>query len=107
VARPSHGLTPGDGAPAAYSRRGDAASTKRRTRARVRHPSDDDWSALPPIAVDPNRAPDGSSNEAPDNAGIRREPTLPEREAIAPESLTAADPFAILVDEADDGLRAK
>jgi hypothetical protein len=107
VARPFHGLTPGDGAPAAYSRRGDAASTKRRTRARVRHPSDDDWSVLPPIAVDPNRAPGGSSNEDPDNARIRREPTLPEHEAIAPESLTAADPFAILVDEADDGLRAK
>ncbi len=33
---------------------------------------------------------------------IRREPTLPEHESIAPESPTAADLFAILVDEADD-----
>jgi Type IV secretory system Conjugative DNA transfer len=67
----------------------------------------DGWSALPPIAVDPNPAPGGSSNEDPDNAGIRRKPTLPEHEAIAPKSLTAADPFAILANEAYDGLRAK
>jgi len=62
----------------------------------------DDWSALPPVAVDTKPTTDGSSDEDPDNAGIRREPTLPEHEAIAPESPTAADPFAILVDEADD-----
>jgi hypothetical protein len=37
-----------------------------------------------------------------DNAGIRREPTLPEHEAIAPEFLQSADPFATLVDEPDD-----
>ena len=62
----------------------------------------DDWSALPPAAVATKPTTDGSSDEDPDNAGIRREPTLPEHESIAPESPTAADPFAILVDEADD-----
>jgi type IV secretion system protein VirD4 len=62
----------------------------------------DDWSGLPPIAVDPKPAIVGSSDEDPDNAGIPREPTLPEHEAIAPESPQPADPFAILVDEADD-----
>ncbi len=62
----------------------------------------DDWSALPPIAVDPKPAIAGSSDEDPDNAGIRREPTLPEHEAIAPETPPPIDPFAMLVDEADD-----
>ncbi len=63
---------------------------------------DDDWSALVPVAEGPKRITGGSSDGDPDNAGIRREPTLPEHEAIAPESPTTADPFAILVDEADD-----
>ena len=62
----------------------------------------DDWSALPPVAVGPKREPGGSSGEDPDNAGIRREPTLPDHEAIAPESPAGADLFAILVDEVDD-----
>ncbi len=40
-----------------------------------------------PIAVDRNRhLRNGSSDDDPDNAGIRREPTLPEHEAIAPET---------------------
>jgi type IV secretion system protein VirD4 len=43
----------------------------------------DDWSGLLPVAVDPKPATGGSSDEDPDNAGIRREPTLPEHEAIA------------------------
>jgi type IV secretion system protein VirD4 len=62
----------------------------------------DDWSALPPIATGPKLVIGGSFDEDPDNAGIRREPTLPEHEAIASDSPTTADPFAILVDEADD-----
>jgi type IV secretion system protein VirD4 len=52
------------------------------------------------FAVNPTTG--GSSDEDPDNTGIRREPTLPEHDAIAPESPTEADPFAILVDEAHD-----
>jgi type IV secretion system protein VirD4 len=62
----------------------------------------DDWSDLLPVAVDPKQTTGGPSGNDPDNAGIRREPTLPEHEVIAPEVLQSADPFAILVDEADD-----
>jgi type IV secretion system protein VirD4 len=62
----------------------------------------DDWSALLPVVVDQNPATDGRSDGDSDNAGIRREPALPAHEAIAPESPTAADPFAILMDEADN-----
>jgi type IV secretion system protein VirD4 len=62
----------------------------------------DDWSALLPVVVDQNPATDGRSDGDSDNAGIRREPTLPEHEAIAPEVLQLADPFAILMDEPDD-----
>jgi len=57
---------------------------------------DDDWSALKPIAV-PARpvptpapaakpAPQPTETEDPANAGIRREPELPEHEAIAPDT---------------------
>ena len=62
----------------------------------------DDWSGLPPVAVDPKPKTGGPSGDDLDNAGIRREPTLPEHEAIAPEAPQPADPFAILVDDADD-----
>ncbi|HEY8031430.1 MAG TPA: conjugal transfer protein TraG [Methylocella sp.] len=61
----------------------------------------DDWSALPPIAG-PKLVIGGSFDEDPDNAGIRREPTLPEHEAVAPEVPQPGDPFAILIDEPDD-----
>jgi len=62
----------------------------------------DDWSALLPVAVDPKLETGGPSGDDLDNAGIRREPTLPEHEAIAPDSPQLSDPFAILVDETDD-----
>jgi type IV secretion system protein VirD4 len=62
----------------------------------------DDWSALPPVAVDPKPETGGPSGDDLDNAGIRREPTLPQLEVIAPEAPQPADPFAILVDDADD-----
>jgi type IV secretion system protein VirD4 len=65
-------------------------------------PPRDDWSAPLPIAVDPKPPNGGSSDEDPDNAGIRREPALPEHEAIAAEAPQPADPFAIFMDEADD-----
>jgi len=58
--------------------------------------SADDWSALKPIAAPappvPTPAPAAkpaaqpTETEDPDNAGIRREPELPEHEAIAPET---------------------
>jgi len=62
----------------------------------------DDWSALLPVAVAPKPATDKPFGDDLDNGGIRREPPLPEYEAITPESPTPADPFAILTDEADD-----
>ncbi|MGH6873310.1 MAG: conjugal transfer protein TraG [Rhizomicrobium sp.] len=62
----------------------------------------DEWSTLPPPVVDPEPATTGSSGEDPDNSGVRREPALPEHEAIVPETLPPLDPFVILVDEADD-----
>jgi type IV secretion system protein VirD4 len=62
----------------------------------------DDWSTLLPVAVDPKPATGGPSGDDLDNGGIRREPTLPEHEAITPEAPRLADPFAILIDEADD-----
>jgi type IV secretion system protein VirD4 len=62
----------------------------------------DDWSGLPPVAVDPKPKTGGPSGDDLDNAGIRREPTLPGHEAIAPEAPKLADPFTILMDEADD-----
>ena len=42
----------------------------------------DDWSALPPVAVATKPATDRSSDEDPDNAGIRHEPTLPEQNRL-------------------------
>ncbi len=62
----------------------------------------DEWSTLPPPVLDPKPATTGVSGEDPDNSGIRREPALPEHEAIVPETLPPLDPFALLVDEADD-----
>lgn len=63
---------------------------------------DNDWSALPPVVPEPKPATARSSEDDPDNAGIRREPTLPEHEAIALETPVPVDPFDMLVDEADD-----
>lgn len=62
----------------------------------------DDWSALPPIPVSQKLTRVAASEKDPDNSGIRREPALPEHEAIAPEALVPADPFAILADETED-----
>jgi type IV secretion system protein VirD4 len=62
----------------------------------------DDWSALFLVAVDPKPVIGGLSGDDLDNGGVRREPTLPEYEAIAPEVPQPADPFAILMDDPDD-----
>jgi type IV secretion system protein VirD4 len=61
-----------------------------------------DWSASSLVAMGPKPASDGSFDEDPDNGGIRREPALPEHEAIAPEIPKSDDPFAMFSDEADD-----
>lgn len=43
-----------------------------------------------------------AADEEPANGGIRREPALPEHEAITPEPASAAREFAIFDDEPDD-----
>ena len=48
------------------------------------------------------RAPTASSTEDPANAGIRREPELPEQEEIAPEPRKPVHEFEPLDDETDD-----
>jgi type IV secretion system protein VirD4 len=61
-----------------------------------------DWSAvLPGDGSDATEPVDGSA-EDPANAGLRREPMLPEHEAIASETPVPAREFAELEDEPDD-----
>ena len=55
----------------------------------------DDWAGLI-VAAPPAQSDD------PDNAGIRREPELPEHEEIAPEPRQPAQEFELADDEADD-----
>ncbi|MBJ7533187.1 conjugal transfer protein TraG [Rhodomicrobium vannielii ATCC 17100] len=63
-------------------------------------PSGDDWSALkmPPPAAPPT--PDAAATDSA-NAGIRREPELPEHEEIVPEDRPAGREFDMLDDEPD------
>jgi type IV secretion system protein VirD4 len=70
----------------------------------------DDWSALP-LRSFQRHGVGGSvagsfqgDNSDPENGGIRREPTLPEHEAIAPEQPPPAREFALVEDEADDAV---
>jgi type IV secretion system protein VirD4 len=66
----------------------------------------DDWTTLPipdPVAAATGR-PVAASLVTDDatNGGIRREPTLPQEEAIVPEEPTRNTEFALLDDEPDD-----
>jgi type IV secretion system protein VirD4 len=72
----------------------------------------DDWTAL--ALPDPGAAAAGESvagslaDDDPENGGIRREPTLPEHEAIVCEQPKPAPEFALVEDEPDDdAVRAK
>lgn len=68
----------------------------------------------PPIGADPElphqgdwagqivEAPSGSATEDPANAGIRREPELPEHEEIVPEPKKPVHEFDPMDDEPDD-----
>jgi type IV secretion system protein VirD4 len=67
----------------------------------------DDWSRLPvPVTATPNTESNVSSftlsSSAPANAGIRREPELPEHEEIAPAPAKPVPEFTFTVEEADD-----
>ena len=75
-------------------------------------PHADDWTAF--SRPKPGAAAAGESvagpvaNDDPANSGIRREPTLPEHEAIVPEQPRPNLEFAVLEDEPDDdAVRAK
>jgi type IV secretion system protein VirD4 len=72
----------------------------------------DDWTTAPlpdPGAVAAGRSVAGSlTAEDPANGGIRREPALPEHEAIVSEEPKLSSEFALLEDEPDDdAVRAK
>jgi type IV secretion system protein VirD4 len=63
----------------------------------------DPWSGLPmPVLDEADVEQSGALGDNHENGGIRREPTLPEHEAIAPEPATPAREFAMLEDEPDD-----
>ncbi len=61
----------------------------------------DDWSTMSPVVDTPAASSSQASDD--DDGGIRREPEIPEHEAIAPEHPTPArEEFAALDDEPDD-----
>jgi type IV secretion system protein VirD4 len=66
----------------------------------------DDWSRLSvPAVVGPGRAINASGEgqvDDPANAGLRREPELPEHEEIAPEQAKAVPEFTFGEEESDD-----
>jgi len=68
------------------------------------HP--DDWTALrplkPTVAAAVTSVAGSLADDDPANGGIRREPTLPEHEAIVPEQPLLSPEFALLEDEPDD-----
>lgn len=64
-------------------------------------PNADDWTARPPIAAKITTSE--ATNDGDSEGGIRREPELPEHEAIAPEKpAPVREEFAALDDEPDD-----
>jgi type IV secretion system protein VirD4 len=64
-------------------------------------PRADDWSALKPVAR--GAAPSAADANDDSDGGIRREPTLPEHEQIAPEpGPPPAKEFDFMEDEQDD-----
>ncbi len=73
-------------------------------------PPSDDWSALETWAPSGEPAPDGSAGADgdPANAGIRREPELPEHEDVVPSEHSGVQEFDVLDDEPDvDAARAR
>jgi type IV secretion system protein VirD4 len=66
-------------------------------------PSGDDWSGLTiptPVAISAPPTPDPTATD-PANAGIRREPELPEHEEIVPDERPVSGEFDLLDDEPD------
>lgn len=73
-------------------------------------PPSDDWSELETVASPGGPAPDGGTSADGDsaNAGIRREPELPEHEDVTPPERPGVQEFDVLDDEPDvDAVRAR
>ncbi|MFT9027277.1 conjugal transfer protein TraG [Acetobacter indonesiensis] len=73
-------------------------------------PPSDDWSALETGAPSGGPAPGGNTGASgdPANAGIRREPELPEHEDVAPPERPGVQEFDVLDDEPDvDAVKAR
>ncbi|GBQ42616.1 conjugal transfer protein TraG [Komagataeibacter europaeus] len=73
-------------------------------------PTSDDWSALETMAPSGGSAPCGNTGADgdPANAGIRREPELPEHEDVVPSEHSGGQEFDVLDDEPDvDAARAR
>ncbi|WP_119165611.1 conjugal transfer protein TraG [Algihabitans albus] len=63
----------------------------------------DDWSSAPPIAPEPAGSTSQAADDGDADGGVRREPEIPEHEAIAPDRpAPAREEFAALDDEPDD-----
>ena len=72
-------------------------------------PAADDWTSRVIVSANKPATSAASGTESdPDNAGIRREPELPEHEEIIPPPPTPAQEFDILDDEPDvDAAKAR
>ena len=74
----------------------------------IRAPSTDDWSGRPAIAAPTPPKKKRAAEDADSDGGVRREPALPEHEAIAPETAPTREELAGLDDEPDgDAQRAR
>jgi type IV secretion system protein VirD4 len=62
----------------------------------------DDWGALQVSSAIAIATASSSQDNSDPNSGIRREPALPEHEAIASEQMPPHDEFALVEDEPDD-----
>jgi type IV secretion system protein VirD4 len=62
----------------------------------------DDWMALPTPASAPREDRSQCADDDGANSGIRREPTLPEHEAIAPEGWEVSAPVANVDDQSNE-----
>ncbi|MFE3839211.1 conjugal transfer protein TraG [Pseudogemmobacter sonorensis] len=71
-------------------------------------PSSDDWSSRVVVAASHATSADAGTDGDPANAGIRREPELPDHEEIIPPPPSPAQEFAFLDDEPDiDAAKAR
>jgi type IV secretion system protein VirD4 len=93
-------LTPPEASSAQYGTAAPPAAQLRPTAAAS------DWTTLPPVAAPTRSTTPASSSTAseedPDNAGIRREPELPEHEAVAPDQTATTKEFDFEEDDREE-----